>query len=174
MKLYYTSFKLPTGIAHAAASDKGVVRLSIGGMPLRDFLRELEVGFGVRPVKDAGPFGTLVRELDGYFAGEVKDFSARLDLNGTEFQMRVWSKLLKVKYGTVRTYGWLANAVGNPDAARAVGGALNRNPVPIIVPCHRIVGASGSLGGYACGLDIKRRLLELEGVCKSGTRVYCR
>ena len=104
------------------------------------------------------------RELDGYFTGRVHAFELAVDLAGLPaFQRSVLEELQRVPYGSTATYAELALRVGNPRAARAVGGALNRNPVPIVVPCHRIVGSSGSLTGYAGGLERKRALLALEG-----------
>ena len=150
-------------MAYAAATDRGIVRLEIKPGPLDAFLDGLRRASGESPVKDARPFELLVRELDGYFAGRLTVFSVPLDLHGTKFQMRVWRELMKVPYGEVRTYGWLAGKAGNPAGARAAGGALHNNPVPIVVPCHRIVAASGGLGGYGGGIGMKRRLLEIEG-----------
>lgn len=104
------------------------------------------------------------RQLDGYFAGSLHAFELTVDLTGLPpFQRGVLEELQRVPYGATATYGELALRVGKPRAARAVGGALNRNPVPIVVPCHRIVGSSGSLTGYAGGLERKRALLALEG-----------
>lgn len=104
------------------------------------------------------------KELDEYFAGTRKEFTVPLSLHGTEFQMKVWNALRQIPYGETRTYGEIAVAVGNPAACRAVGMANNRNPVAIIVPCHRVIGKNGSLTGYAGGLDMKEKLLQLEGI----------
>jgi methylated-DNA-[protein]-cysteine S-methyltransferase len=111
---------------------------------------------------DPGAFGTAVEQLDGYFAGELVDFDMELDLRGTEFQRRVWQALLTIPYGETRSYGEIAEQIGAPGAARAVGLANGHNPIAIVVPCHRVIGASGSLTGYGGGLDRKRTLLELE------------
>ncbi len=105
----------------------------------------------------------LEQELSGYFAGEVQEFDVPLDMRGTPFQLRVWNEVYGVGYAQVRSYRDIANAIGQPSAVRAVGAANGANPVPIIVPCHRIIGSDGSLTGYGGGLDMKRRLLELEG-----------
>ncbi|MBI5191406.1 MAG: methylated-DNA--[protein]-cysteine S-methyltransferase [Nitrospirae bacterium] len=163
MKLYYTAIDLPTGVAFAAATEKGLVRLTLRMPPLAEFLDEIEVQFGAPVVEDDKPFRLLRRELKDYFAGRPVAFTTPLDLRGTEFQMAVWRALLTVPYGEVRSYRWLADAVGRSHAARAVGGAVGRNRVGIIVPCHRIIESSGGLGGYGWGLDVKRRLLEIEG-----------
>jgi len=103
------------------------------------------------------------RELDEYFEGRRRDFDLPLDLRVAPFHEAVLHELARVPYGRTETYGALAAKVGRPKAARAVGTVMNRNPIPIILPCHRIVGANGSLTGYAGGLHVKRALLELEG-----------
>ena len=101
-------------------------------------------------------------QLAEYFSGERVDFDLPLDAGGTPFQRRVWQALTEIPYGSTSTYGEIARRLGRPRAARAVGGANNRNPLPVVVPCHRVIGAGGSLTGYAGGLRIKRFLLDLE------------
>jgi methylated-DNA-[protein]-cysteine S-methyltransferase len=108
------------------------------------------------------PFARAIEQLEQYFAGERVDFHLELDMRGTDFQKNVWDALLTIPYGETRSYGDLANALGDPGLAQAVGSANGRNPISIIVPCHRVVGADGSLTGYAGGLDRKRYLLEME------------
>jgi len=102
------------------------------------------------------------RQLDEYFEGDRTDFDVPLDLQGTDFQKRVWEQLLEIPYGETRSYGDLARALGDSQMAQAVGAANGNNPVSIIVPCHRVVGASGALTGYAGGVDVKAKLLALE------------
>ncbi|MFD3994595.1 methylated-DNA--[protein]-cysteine S-methyltransferase [Streptomyces sp. NPDC058548] len=111
---------------------------------------------------DPRPFGEAIRQLDAYFAGELTEFDLPLNLIGTPFQLRVWEGLLRIPYGETRTYGELAGELGNPSASRAVGLANGKNPVSIIVPCHRVIGAGGGLTGYGGGLDRKQRLLAFE------------
>lgn len=111
---------------------------------------------------DPRAFGDAVEQLNAYFAGELVDFELELDLRGTDFQRRVWKALLTIPYGETRSYGEIAEQISAPGAARAVGLANGHNPVAIVVPCHRVIGASGSLTGYGGGLDRKRTLLELE------------
>jgi methylated-DNA-[protein]-cysteine S-methyltransferase len=111
---------------------------------------------------DPEAFKDAVDQLGAYFAGELTDFDIELVLRGTEFQQRVWKALLTIPYGETRSYGEIAEQVGAPGAARAVGLANGHNPIAIVVPCHRVIGASGSLTGYGGGLDRKRTLLELE------------
>lgn len=113
-------------------------------------------------VIDDRAFADVVRQLEEYFAGRRTDFDLDLRLEGTEFQRRVWAGLREIPYGQTWTYGQLAEHVGRPGASRAVGTANGRNPVGIVVPCHRVIGADGSLTGYAGGLDRKRALLRLE------------
>ena len=104
------------------------------------------------------------RELEEYFAGRRTAFSVPLSMHGSPFQMAVWAALCAIPYGKTRSYGELARRIGRPGACRAVGMANHVNPLPILVPCHRVVGADGHLTGYAGGLDVKKYLLELEGV----------
>jgi methylated-DNA-[protein]-cysteine S-methyltransferase len=109
-----------------------------------------------------GAFKYAVDQLNAYFAGELTDFDIELDLRGTEFQQHVWKALLTIPYGETRCYGEIAEQIGAPGSARAVGLANGHNPIAIVVPCHRVIGANGSLTGYGGGLDRKRTLLELE------------
>ena len=102
------------------------------------------------------------RELKEYFKGRRREFSVRLEVVGSKFDVMVWSALRSIPYGEVRSYRWLAERIGHPNACRAVGRALNRNPLPIFLPCHRVVRADGELGGYSAGVDVKRFLLRLE------------
>lgn len=102
-------------------------------------------------------------ELEEYFAGKRREFTFPLDLRGTDFQLACWRALLAIPYGETRTYADIACAVGKPNAFRAVGMANNRNPIAIVVPCHRVIASDGTLCGYGGGLDVKRKLLELEG-----------
>lgn len=111
---------------------------------------------------DARAFDGAVEQLAAYFAGELTDFAIELELRGTDFQQRVWKALLTIPYGETRSYGEIAEQIGAPGSARAVGWANGHNPIAIVVPCHRVIGASGSLTGYGGGLDRKRTLLELE------------
>jgi methylated-DNA-[protein]-cysteine S-methyltransferase len=111
---------------------------------------------------DPAPFGETIRQLDAYFAGELKEFDLPTRLEGTPFQRGVWNQLRQIPYGETRTYGQLAEALGNIGASRAVGLANGKNPIGIIVPCHRVIGSTGSLIGYGGGLDRKQRLLAFE------------
>jgi methylated-DNA-[protein]-cysteine S-methyltransferase len=102
------------------------------------------------------------RQFDQYFAGRRKKFELKLEFHGTDFQKRVWSELLKIPFGETRSYGEIAKRLGNVNAMRAVGGANGQNPIPIVAPCHRVIGASGDLVGFGGGLDVKAYLLNFE------------
>ncbi|WP_344398133.1 methylated-DNA--[protein]-cysteine S-methyltransferase [Streptomyces longisporus] len=121
--------------------------------------RPPEESFGTR---NETLFAEAEEQLEAYFSGDLKEFTLELHLHGTPFQRTVWGRLREIPYGETRSYGELATALGNPSASRAVGLANGRNPIGIIVPCHRVVGANGSLTGYGGGLDRKQRLLDFE------------
>ena len=158
VSLSYKSVSSPIGRLKLVASDRGLVAiLWEHDSPRRVRLAEL-VECVEHPV--------LVRtenELNEYFAGKRSAFTVPLDMRGTYFQKQVWEALLGIPYGETRTYGHLANQLGNPKATRAVGAANGRNPIAILVPCHRVIGYSGKLTGFAGGLDAKAHLLRLEG-----------
>lgn len=102
------------------------------------------------------------RQLESYFSGKLKEFNLPLEPCGTAFMKQVWAALCEIPYGNTASYGDIAKKIGKPKAARAVGLANNRNPIPIIIPCHRVIGTDGSLTGYAGGLEMKKKLLDLE------------
>ncbi|GFG84282.1 methylated-DNA--[protein]-cysteine S-methyltransferase [Mycolicibacter algericus] len=112
--------------------------------------------------RDDSAFPDAVEQLAAYFAGDLTEFELTYEMAGTEFQRRVWTALLTIPYGQTRSYGELATQIGAPTASRAVGLANGRNPISIIVPCHRVIGSNGSLTGYGGGIDRKRTLLDLE------------
>jgi methylated-DNA-[protein]-cysteine S-methyltransferase len=148
----------PVGPLYVAATERGVCRISYSP----EHGEELVVrDFGVRLLR--APLDDVRRELDEYFEGVRRDFDLPLDLRVAAFHADVLRELAAVPYGLTTTYGALAKQAGRPRAARAVGTVMNRNPIPIVLPCHRVVGANGALTGYAGGLDIKRHLLTLEG-----------
>jgi methylated-DNA-[protein]-cysteine S-methyltransferase len=117
--------------------------------------------------EDKKPFKEVMRQLKAYFDGKLRDFDLPLVLNGTEFQLRVWRRLQKIPYGETVSYGQIARELGNPEASRAVGLANGSNPIPIIVPCHRVIGSNGHLTGFGGGLPVKEKLLALESKQKS-------
>lgn len=172
--LYCTAFDSPVGPLFLAASEKGLVALEFdarlpGQQTIRPNPRDLRVeSKTVRFELDDGKMSGYARELGEYFAGNRRAFRFPLDLRGTDFQLACWRALLAIPYGETRTYGDIARAVGRPQGFRAVGMANNRNPIAIVVPCHRVIASDGTLCGYGGGLDVKRKLLELEGAT-SGT-----
>jgi O-6-methylguanine DNA methyltransferase len=154
--LFYLRTPSPVGPLFLAASAKGLVRLEFEG-------RELKLDrHSIQLQESSSALSPYLQELNQYFAGERREFSFPLDLRGTAFQLACWHALLKIPYGETRSYRDIAQAIGHPHAYRAVGMSNNRNPVAIIVPCHRVIASSGSLCGYGGGLDTKRQLLDLE------------
>ncbi|MGR6838795.1 methylated-DNA--[protein]-cysteine S-methyltransferase [Aliivibrio wodanis] len=151
----YTQFDSPIGMITVNGNDEGLL-----GVWYESHARVLS-DFGVQA--DDHPILKLtVSQLKEYFNGDRREFSIPLAANGTEFQNKVWKALTAIPYGETWCYKDLAIAVGNPKASQAVGGANGKNPISIIVPCHRVIGKNGSLTGYAGGIDIKQALLELE------------
>ena len=148
----------PIGDLFVAATERGLCRISFWPEGMEESLAHT---FGPRVLRT--PLDDVRRELDEYFDGRRREFDLPLDLRVAPFNADVLRELARVPYGRTDTYGALAAKVGRPKAARAVGTVMHRNPIPIVLPCHRIVGANGSLTGYAGGLDVKLRLLQLEG-----------
>jgi methylated-DNA-[protein]-cysteine S-methyltransferase len=153
----------PIGELLVAASDRGVASIWFDPDPAEDLERLARIG-GPRVLRSPRSVDRARRELGEYFAGQRRTFDLDLDLRALPpFTREVLGALARVPYGETTTYGALAQRVGHPRAARAVGTVMNRNRIPIVLPCHRVVGANGSLTGYAGGLDRKKTLLELEG-----------
>ena len=159
--LYHARYESPLGGYILVSTDLGLACVKPEDQSFPDLGRW---------VREAGEFEeggvhneATAKQLDAYFAGELKDFDVPLDMQGTDFQKLVWKQLTAIPYGETWSYGEMAAAIGKPTASRAVGHANGRNPVSIIVPCHRVIGSSGRLVGYGGGLDRKRALLELEG-----------
>jgi methylated-DNA-[protein]-cysteine S-methyltransferase len=153
----------PVGTLLVGVTDRGVCKIGYDPEPERE-LEALARRFGPRVLRSSKPVERLHRELDEYFEGRRTSFDVEPDLRHVaDFNRAVLTELAHVEYGRTTTYGALAALAGNPRAARAVGTVMNRNPVPIVLPCHRVVGASGSLTGYGGGLDRKEWLLRLEG-----------
>ena len=109
-----------------------------------------------------GHFAKIAKQLDDYFAGKRTKFELNISPKGTEFQKKVWIELLKIPYGETKSYQEIAQVIGKPNAQRAVGSACNKNPILLIIPCHRVISKSGKLTGFACGIDRKEQLLKLE------------
>jgi len=154
--LLYFRTPSPFGPLFLAASTTGLVRLEFEA-------RMQKVNPHTTQLHESkSALAPYLRELNEYFAGKRREFSFPLDLRGTEFQLACWHALLEIPYGETRSYRDIAQAIGHAHAYRAVGMSNNRNPVAIVVPCHRVIASSGSLCGYGGGLDIKRMLLDLE------------
>ncbi len=158
----WTSVDSPIGPLLLTASDRGLTGVYM------EVHRHGPGGPRLGWERDDAAFATAHRQLDEYFAGERTSFDLPLDPVGTPFQLVVWEVLRTIPYGEVRSYGEIAVQIGRPGAARAVGLANGRNPISIIVPCHRVIGASGALTGYGGGLERKQHLLQLEAQVASG------
>jgi methylated-DNA-[protein]-cysteine S-methyltransferase len=159
----YDVIESEVGPLLAAVTDRGLARITYDPDPELELDRLARLA-GPRVLRAPRALDEARRELDDYFAGRRKAFDLELDLRGqAPFAVTVLDELARVPYGRTATYGELATRAGNPRAARAVGMVMNRNPIPIVLPCHRIVGASGSLVGYGGGLERKEHLLRLEG-----------
>jgi methylated-DNA-[protein]-cysteine S-methyltransferase len=167
--LHCTTMQSTIGPLFLAASTQGLVALEFdarlpGQQSIRPNPRDLrEAKKGFKFDDSADVLRAYVGELEEYFAGQRREFTFPIDLRGTDFQLACWRALLAIPYGETRTYAGIARAVGKPNAFRAVGMANNRNPIAIVVPCHRVIASDGTLCGYGGGLDVKRKLLELEG-----------
>ena len=159
MKTYYDTFLTPVGDFSAAVDDHGaLVATAFGG------LTELRARFSAGElVHDTQRIAAVRAEVGEYFDARRTDFSVPMAPHGTEFQQQVWSALRRIPFGRTMSYGGLAREIGQPSAARAIGRANATNPICLLVPCHRVIGADGSLTGFAFGEEIKRRLLEHEG-----------
>lgn len=160
----WTEFETPFGETFLAATARGVLRLSWQVDDPEAAAESLREAFPLWGVKEAPErLEDAAGELREYFAGERRRFDVDVDLTGvTEFQKNVLEATARIPFGATVTYGELAERIGRPEASRAVGGALGKNPVPIVVPCHRVVRSDGSVGGYTAGTGYKKQLLELE------------
>lgn len=156
MNTTWTTYESPIGSLTLVGGPTGLARLYFAG----------HGGSFDEAHRDPDPLRDAVAQLDEYFKGRRQRFELALDLQGTPFQRAVWAQLAAIPFGETRAYGELARAIGRPDRARAVGAAVGRTPVPIIVPCHRAIGADGSLTGYLGGLHVKRGLLGLEAAVR--------
>lgn len=161
--LFYTTLGSPIGELLLLGDDR-----ALHGLYMQQGRRPKRIAPGWRRL--AAPFGAVIAQLEDYFAGRPVTFDVPLRLRGTAFELRVWRALQEIPYGETASYGEVARTIGEPSAARAVGLANARNPIAVIVPCHRVIGADGSLTGYGGGLERKRLLLELErGQARLGT-----
>ena len=163
-KVYCTSFDSRIGRIYVASVEQGVCKISVPKESRKDFFDWLEEHFDIETVVDNRSRNRdVIDQLTRYFNGKLAKFTCPVELVGTPFQTRVWRELAKIPYGTTITYKTLAKRVGAPQAFQAVGRANGANPLPIIIPCHRVLGSDGSLVGYSCGVKTKEFLLRLEG-----------
>lgn len=142
---------LPAVILTLTADDNNLLRIDFGSQRSTNAIE-----------KTTSILSLAAQQLEEYFHGLRRDFTIPLKANGTQFQQQVWQALIYIPYGMTHTYKELAETIGKPKASRAVGSACNRNPLPIVIPCHRVIGSSGSLTGYAGGLELKAMLLKME------------
>lgn len=148
---WYSVAETPIGPLLLVAREEGLVRVHFSPFELPEDIP-----------RDDKRLGRVIRQLDEYFASKRKEFELDLAPRGTEFQLAVWNALRTIRYGQTRSYSQVAQQIGRPAAVRAVGAANGANPLPIVIPCHRVIGSSGSLTGFGGGIDMKRRLLDLE------------
>ncbi len=148
----YSLYSHPTGTLSLIAVDEGLEQIRF----------DATLPDGASRCDDHPVLRETARQLDAYFSHDLRDFNLPLRMKGTPFQIRVWEALLEIPYGQTRSYAQQARLVGAPDAVRAVGAANGRNPIPIVVPCHRVIGSNGKLTGFGGGLPLKRWLLDLE------------
>lgn len=150
---------------YIAATSKGLCFLGTNHSSFDELTKWCEKQFpNYHILRNEEKLYPFTKELTEYFNGNRKEFTVPLDIRGTAFQMSVWKALLEIPYAQTNCYSDVASAIRNPKAIRAVGGAIGANPVSIVIPCHRVIGKNGSLTGYSGGLDVKERLLQLEGI----------
>lgn len=156
--LYYTTFRLSRISFKIFATKKGVHKIHLND---KSITPKISKAITLQP--DDPYFFDVYKQLEEYFRRDRKKFDIPLDLSGTDFQLKVWKELSRIPYGKVLSYGDIAGRVGGSTYIRAVGRANGQNPVPIIIPCHRVIESTGRIGGYSGGIEIKQKLLELEG-----------
>lgn len=163
--IHYAAYKSPLGLIYAAGVSGALTDIVIRP-DYPAFIESLRIKHEKDAIEDKAAFERLFGLFERYFMGEPVDFDMELALDGTLFAMNVWNALRKIPWGETRSYGQLAAAIGNPKAGRAVGAACGANPLPLVIPCHRVVNADGTIGGYSGGggTDFKRGLLRLEGL----------
>jgi len=161
-KIYYSSFESPwLKKVFVASTERGVCMVDFLTSE-KAFLRNLKGQFPGGGIQDKQKNRGILLQLKKYLEGGLKRFKCKLDLRGTPFQKKVWSALVKIPYGETRSYQDVARAIGHPKAFRAVGNANGSNPIPLIIPCHRVIETNGGLGGFGHGLKVKKELLDFE------------
>jgi O-6-methylguanine DNA methyltransferase len=161
-KIYYSSFHSPfLKMVFVASTKKGVCMVDFRTSE-KVFLKRLKEYFPGEIIRNDQRNRKTVSQLKKYLNGRLKKFDCSLDLRGTPFEKKVWSELAKIPYGQTRSYKEIAQAIGHPEAFRAVGNANGKNSLPLIIPCHRVIESKGGLGGFGHGINVKKRLLDLE------------
>ena len=161
-RVYYSFFDSPfLKRVFVASTKKGVCMVDFLTSE-RAFLKRLKDRFSGGIIKDRRSNQKVLSQLDKYLKGKLRRFNLKLDMKGTSFERKVWSALAKIPYGQTRSYKDIAKAIGHPKAFRAVGNANGRNPLPLIIPCHRVIESNGGLGGFGHGLKVKKQLLDFE------------
>jgi methylated-DNA-[protein]-cysteine S-methyltransferase len=161
--IHYSCFDSPFGPVFVAKTIKGACFINLSKTSEAGFQSLLQKRFRKKAVRDDRQLKDVINELLDYFNGNKVNFKSILDLSmGTIFQRKVWGQISKIPYGELRTYKWIAGEIGNLNAVRAVGNAVGKNPVPPIIPCHRVIRSDGSLGGFSSGISLKKWLLKLE------------
>ena len=160
-EIVYASWKTAIGPVHAAAISKGICCVAFGRV--NNFPERIQREYGIHPRRDPPAFLSLRKQLDRYLLGNTSSFAVPLALlGGTAFDRAVWKTIAQIPYGETRSYQWVAQRIGRPLGVRAVGRACGRNPVPILIPCHRVIAKSGQFGGFTGGIQYKKWLLKVE------------
>jgi methylated-DNA-[protein]-cysteine S-methyltransferase len=160
-----TRLESPIGTVYSLVTDRGACGLFFSKFDHESALARMVDSHSLKPLSRSPLASSLNAELRAYFSGRAVTFKTPLDpLEGTDFQRRVWAALARIPRGECRSYAWVGRRIGKDRAARAIGGAVGANPIPILIPCHRVIASDGSIGGYSGGLSLKRRLLSIEGV----------
>lgn len=162
-QLWYSYFESAAGGIFIALGVNGITDLFFSGDG-EEFIGKMESKHGVTPSFDSARLRPVLNELERYFKGRPAGFNFPLDPAGTGFERSVWASIRKIPWGKTRSYKWVAALAGAPGGARAAGGACGKNPVPLIIPCHRVLKEDGEIGGYTGGLELKRTLLRIEGI----------
>ena len=163
--MHITFADLPIiGRTLVASHENRIVRIALGRYSSKQVIKELEKSFGpCEHISGSSYNERFIKELRNFLSGRRRVFKSRIHLLGTDFQKKVWQAAIKIPYGKVASYGDIAERIGRQDASRAVGNAMGANPIPLIVPCHRVIRSDGSLGGFGAGTPLKKKLLALEG-----------
>lgn len=160
----YSIFKTSLGYMGVVASPKGLHMVILPRKSEKEIKGAFEEHYAVEIYRDDKKLAGIANKIKNFLRGKMVAFRENFDVGGaTPFEMRVWDTVYGIPYGEVRSYAWVAKQIGNPKEVRAVGQALKRNRLPIVIPCHRVINKSGDLGGFAGGIELKRKLLKIEG-----------